>query len=779
MIDVWTGLDAGQDVRLLLIGGLVGFVGLLMTLRLFARAMNAEADREAWVALSAVAAAASVWAGHFVAMTAYHPELHSGYDPVRTSFAFMTALAGMTAGLWAAASEPKSWRPALSGGLFGIGATAAFAAGVGAYATQGVLVWNPIFLLMATPACVVLAATGFFIGGDLRSWERQSLAALLLFAGVAVVHVAAMAGLSVAPEPAAALPSRLISPDLLAVMVTLVAGLAIAAGFAVTDTTDATSRSMDRTRLREIIDAMPEAMAYCDAQDRLTFWNKRYADLCRQSSMPVAAGTPFRDVLKAALTNGGVPSAIGDEAGYLAERMALHTSDQAIHEHQLNDGRWLRIEERKTADGGVIMVCVDITDLKRKAEVLSEARDAAQSANRSKSEFLANMSHEIRTPLNGVIGLTDALARSELSDGQREIVEIIRASGQSLERLLNDVLDLARVESGRLEIRHEAFKLGDVIRQVAGLASLRARDKGVRFRLVADPSVDSMVAGDPDRIKQVLLNLLSNAVKFTEDGEVALKIWPLTTRSEQTFRFEVSDTGVGFDQEHKARLFQRFEQADGSITRRFGGSGLGLAIVSELTTLLGGTFDAHGIKGSGATFIVELPLPAASAELAPTGASASASASAAPPTAKRSIRVLIAEDHPTNRKVVELLLQGADAELTTVENGAQAVDAFAHERFDIVLMDMQMPVMDGLAAIGAIRRIEADRGGARTPIIAVTGNALPEHVRASEAAGADAHLAKPITGATLLPAIEKALTRAEAASAANNAVAAHDQVVTA
>ncbi len=442
--------------------------------------------------------------------------------------------------------------------------------------------------------------------------------------------------------------------------------------------------------------------------------------------------------------------------------MALHTSDHSIHEHQLNDGRWLRIEERKTADGGVIMVCVDITDLKHQAEVLSEARDAALSANRSKSAFLANMSHEIRTPLNGVIGLTDALARGELSAGQREIVEIIRASGQSLERLLNDVLDLARVESGRLEIRHEAFRLGEVVRQVSGLASLRARDKGVRFRLVADPSVETMVMGDPDRLKQVLLNLLSNAVKFTDDGDVALRVWPLTTRAEQVFRFEVSDTGVGFDQEHKARLFQRFEQADGSITRRFGGSGLGLAIVSELTTLMGGTLDAHGIKGSGATFTVELPLPPATAEL--TGSDAPA-APAAPKRASRPVRVLIAEDHPTNRKVVELLLQGAGTDLTTVENGAQAVDAFAHERFDIVLMDMQMPVMDGLTAIGAIRKIEAERDAPRTPIIALTGNALPEHVLASEAAGADAHLSKPITAAALLPAIEKALAGAAAASA--------------
>ena len=767
MLTLESGLPAAHDLRLLLVAGLVCFVGLLMTLRLFARAAVRDSRQAAWVAISAIAAGATVWAAHFVAITAYQPALHSGYDSVRTTFAFMTALAGMTASFWAATDEARPWRSAMAGGLFGIGVTAALSAGVNAFQTQGVVVWNPVFLLLSTPVGVGLATAGFVAGRDLKGWKRQAMAAGLLFAAFAAVDIIGMAGLSVIPDPSIVLSPHLIAPEMLALMVTLVAGLTIAGGFAVIDTDQTQLRALDQVRLREIIDAVPEAVGYCDAEDRLIFWNRQYADLGRHSHMAVEPGTPFVKVLRGALANGGYRGAIGREEEWLAERMAQHAADHSVHEHALNDGRWLRIEERRTADGGVIMVCVDITDLKRDAQVLSDARDEAMRANRAKSEFLANMSHEIRTPLNGVIGLTDVLARTDLNVQQREIVEIVRASGATLERLLTDVLDLARIESGRLEIRREAFHLGDVVRQVAGLAELRARDKGVAFDLCMNSVADMMVEGDPDRLKQILLNLLSNAVKFTGEGVVELTVEPVALPSGQTFRFDVRDTGVGFSMEDKTRLFQRFEQADGSITRQFGGSGLGLAIAYELATVMGGSMDAEGVAGEGATFTVILPLPAAQKrEPAPAVRPVEVDQDS------RVMRVLLAEDHPTNRRVVELMLETTGAALTSVENGEQAVEAFRAGEFDIVLMDMQMPVMDGLAAIRAIRADERNAGRAATPIVALTANALPEHVRASADAGADAHRAKPITAATLIPAMQLLLAGVEVADAASRLTAA-------
>ncbi|HEY5409694.1 MAG TPA: ATP-binding protein, partial [Caulobacteraceae bacterium] len=395
-------------------------------------------------------------------------------------------------------------------------------------------------------------------------------------------------------------------------------------------------------------------------------------------------------------------------------------------------------------------------DLKRDAQALAEARDQAQKANRSKSEFLANMSHEIRTPLNGVVGLVDVLSRTDLNGHQREIVDIIRSSGVTLERLLNEVLDLARIESGCMEVRNETFDLARTVRDVAGLAELRARDKGVGFRLEMDAAASALVHGDPDRLKQILLNLLSNAVKFTSIGEVCLEVVAMTIDEVRCFRFEVSDTGVGFSMEDKERLFQRFEQADGSITRRFGGSGLGLAIAFELAGLLGGWIDAESIEGEGATFTVQLPLPEASgraAEQTPDDGPSKGAVDADLPALRA--RVLLAEDHPINRKVVELILQTAGADLTSVENGALALEAFRAGAFDLVLMDVQMPVMDGLTAIRAIRAHEQAAALASTPIVALTANALPEHVKASADAGADAHLTKPITAASLLPLVEQ------------------------
>ena len=553
----------------------------------------------------------------------------------------------------------------------------------------------------------------------------------------------------------------------------MTAGLDVADGLATFGASEGLARELDPARLREIIDAVSEAVAFCDAQDRLIFWNKAYAEAARMSAMDLKPGLTFRQILEAALECKGYTSAIGREQEWLEERMAQHNAPHSLHEHPQNDGRWVRIEERRTADGGVIMVLVDITDLKRDAQALAEARDQAQKANRSKGEFLANMSHEIRTPLNGVVGLADVLSRTDLNGHQREIVDIIRSSGVTLERLLNEVLDLARIESGRMEVRNECFDLARTVRDVAGLAELRARDKGVGFRLEMDAAASAMVHGDPDRLKQILLNLLSNAVKFTSIGEVWLKVIAVTFDEVRSFRFEVRDTGVGFSMEDKERLFQRFEQADGSITRRFGGSGLGLAIAFELAGLMGGWIDAESIEGQGATFIVQLPLPEASGRMAeptPNDGSSNGDVDADLPALRA--RVLLAEDHPINRKVVELILQTTGAELTSVENGALALEAFKAGAFDMVLMDVQMPVMDGLTAIRAIRAHEQAAALARTPVVALTANALPEHVKASADAGADAHLTKPITAASLLPLVEqlvrssRALRELHAASAA-------------
>jgi len=393
------------------------------------------------------------------------------------------------------------------------------------------------------------------------------------------------------------------------------------------------------------------------------------------------------------------------------------------------------------------------------ARMLRRARHNAEAANRAKSEFLANMSHEIRTPLNGVVAVADMLARAGLGKREHEMVEIIRTSGDTLQRLLSDVLDLARIESGKITIETAPFHAGDLVRGVAALSQPRCDEKGVRLNVGVAPDLDCLVSGDMVRVRQVVTNFLSNAVKFTEAGSIHVTAERTATGMA---RFMVVDTGVGFDPANKARVMGRFQQADSSITRRFGGTGLGLAICVELATLMGGSVDCEATPGEGARFWLELPLPPAEMEVV-----AIIAASATEDENER-LRILVADDHPTNRRVVELML-GDVADLVTAENGREALDALSDgPAFDLVLMDMQMPVMDGLTAVREIRRLETAHARPRLPIIMLTANAMPEHIADAIAAGADLHLGKPFTGQALFDAIAEAV----AANAADEELAA-------
>ncbi|WP_309628813.1 ATP-binding protein [Brevundimonas sp.] len=379
------------------------------------------------------------------------------------------------------------------------------------------------------------------------------------------------------------------------------------------------------------------------------------------------------------------------------------------------------------------------------------ARRRSEDANRAKSEFLANMSHEIRTPLNGVVAMADALSRRPLDTAEHEMVEIIRSSAVTLERLLSDILDSAKIEAGQVTVEAAPFALGHAVKDIAALWGSRVDGGPVALVVELDPALDRMVVGDVVRVRQILANLVSNALKFTSVGAVTLSVEPV---ADDRVRFTVTDTGVGFDAEQKARIFTRFQQADGSITRRFGGTGLGLAISRDLAELMGGELDCESTPGEGSRFWFELPLPAA--VIQETVADATDDAS------PEGLRILLADDHPANRKVIEVLLAPTGATLIAVENGQAALDAFAEGGFDLILMDMQMPVMDGLTATAAIRAREAERGLERTPLLMLTANAMAEHVEAGRAAGADGHLTKPVTTQTLFAAIGAALDAGDA-----------------
>ncbi|MGO4409530.1 MULTISPECIES: ATP-binding protein [unclassified Brevundimonas] len=419
-----------------------------------------------------------------------------------------------------------------------------------------------------------------------------------------------------------------------------------------------------------------------------------------------------------------------------------------INRYRHRDGHYVTLEWRAQRFGDrIYAVARDVTAKIAAEQALIEAKAAAEAANRAKSDFLANMSHEIRTPLNGVIGIVDALSRTPLSPDQAEMVALIATSGITLERLVSDMLDVSRIEAGKLELELRPFDLDEALGAPLDTMRMRAEVKGLAFHVERAPHARGAFIGDSVRVGQILGNLLSNAVKFTAEGSVSVRFALSEDDGAPTLlSFEIEDTGVGFDADHAAQLFQRFSQADSSITRRFGGTGLGLSICRSLVEMMGGRIEGASTPGVGSRFRVELPLPRAHGF--------EQSDIAVAPRPSRPLRVLLAEDHPINQRLVQLILADHTSELVIVDDGAQAVVAFETRPFDVVLMDMQMPGMDGLTATRAIRALEAARPAAqRTPILMLSANAMAEHRDAARAAGADLHLAKPVTARDLLTAL--------------------------
>lgn len=400
-----------------------------------------------------------------------------------------------------------------------------------------------------------------------------------------------------------------------------------------------------------------------------------------------------------------------------------------------------------------------LQDLAVNEAALDRTLSEAESANSAKSQFLANMSHELRTPLNGIIAMTELLREHQTDPRGREMAATIISSGHTLEHVVNDILDVAKIEAGLLKFEAAPFELDELLKVAAQLHGAAAAAKGVTLGLTIHDDASGVYLGDRTRVSQVISNLISNAVKFTETGGVQVTArW----HKDRGLCLSVSDTGVGFDRVTAARLFQRFEQADVSVSRRYGGTGLGLAICASLTEIMGGRVTVRSVPGKGSTFFAHLALP----RIGNAAVVVSEPASPCFDGDGRSLRVLYADDHAVNRQVVKMILEPLGVDLTLVENGREALDILTASAFDIVLMDVQMPEMDGLTATRLLRTHETASGLSRTPVISLTANAMPDDVGRSLAAGADLHLPKPIRPAKLLEAIDQLLATSPHAAAA-------------
>jgi PAS domain S-box-containing protein len=428
------------------------------------------------------------------------------------------------------------------------------------------------------------------------------------------------------------------------------------------------------------------------------------------------------------------------------------------------DGDKRMLEMRGSTDElGHIWLLFDVTERMNLNREIEEARLAADASNRAKSEFIANMSHEIRTPMNGVLAMAQLLCRGDPRPDQREKLNVIRASSQDLLRVINDILDFSKIDAGKLDLEHIDFDLERVLESTLSNFAVLGERNQIGLYLEVAPNARGLRRGDPVRLRQIVNNLVSNALKFTREGSVRIRIVGLGPDGREGLTIAVSDTGLGIPKDKLELLFQKFTQLNASTTRKFGGTGLGLVICKELAALMGGRVWAESEVGVGSTFWVKLKLPHVGAVDAATEARAFDDFSGADDDGAglAAIRILAAEDNPTNQLVLKTIMTAFGVDLTLVNNGREAVEAWAAGEFDLVLMDVQMPQMDGVAATHLIRQGEAKTGRRRTPIIALSANALSHQVSAYTRAGMDAHVPKPIDMNLLHAEIERLISSAD------------------
>jgi len=507
----------------------------------------------------------------------------------------------------------------------------------------------------------------------------------------------------------------------------------------------------ERHLLHQLMDNLPDHIYFKDRLGHFTLVNRAHITGfgCLEES-EVVGKTDFDF-----FTNEHAQPAWEDEQELVAERVPVISKEE---KETWRDGRetWVlttKLPFRDTSGSiaGTFGISRDITELKRFERELSAAKESAEQANRAKSEFLANMSHEIRTPMNGILGMTELALDTELTPEQSDYLGMVHSSAESLLTILNDILDFSKIEAGRLEMDRVRFELRDVIEQSAGGLDWRARQKKLQLTWDVRPDVPEMMVGDPGRLRQVLVNLLGNALKFTSAGEVALLVEVESLDGDQVMlRFTVRDTGIGIAVEKQRLIFEAFSQADTSTTRIYGGTGLGLSISSRLVQMMDGSMSVESVSGEGSRFFFTarfgLAQPCAGAERAISGG-AGEGAGPAPAGSNLSrrhrLRVLIAEDNPVNQKLIVRVLEKLGHAATVVANGREVVEKLRHEHFDLVLMDVQMPEMDGFQATAAIREMERATGFHHI-IIAMTAYALKGDEDRCLRAGMDGYLAKPI-----------------------------------
>lgn len=522
-----------------------------------------------------------------------------------------------------------------------------------------------------------------------------------------------------------------------------------------------------RRQLENALNSMADGFVMFDAEDRLVVCNRSYREMYSLSAPFIRPGALFDDIVREGARRGQYPQLEGPEIesniDHFVEDLKRRRRQGTLQqiERLLPDGRWLLLTERQVPDGGIVGIRTDITELKRAMAELGDARDVAQRASAAKGMFLARMSHELRTPLNAVLGFTDLLMQNGTVSGeQREQLSLVQDAAAHLRDVVNTLLDLSKAEARSPELKPRPAALRPLAEVCAALVAPEVGRRRIALALDFDPTLPTTVMVDPLPLRQILLNLLSNAVKFTPSGErVVMRLRNTTTPGR--IRIEVEDSGIGVPPEKRDMLFREFSQISAPLDPAAASTGLGLSISAQLVAAMGGRIGCDSAPVKGAIFWVELPMPAvedaAQPPPAPPGAPPGVPAPEPQPITARSLRLLVADDILVNRTLARIMLERAGHTVELVANGAEAVEAVQRTHFDAVLMDVQMPLMDGLEATRQIRALP--KPASRVLIVALSASAMTDQVQACLAAGMDGHLAKPINREELLAMLEDVARR--------------------